>query len=406
MPLPRVLLKIMKGPVIKYVLIIALYDVLIFSLFLFTGSKSSNILGWLFDDKYIVNNNLIYYVDFRPGYPPIGKLPYTYLYNVFGSAESIVIYNLALADLALITLYKLLKDLVPRRKAAVLTLTVAFHPVLIWSITSNPHADNLALFWLILAIYYIKAKNPVGVGSSIALGFLTKVYSVILMIPALILFKGWERVALISSFLTVVILVSAPYLLSDPLMYMTTYLHHLSRGPSESIFALLDGYYSHTGFLHPTFEAMIYAWQFNVIYAPSSIDHFRYAWTYPQLRYISLALQAFFLLLFSVLSNKMRGEIEITKTISLAMLSYLVFSPFWNPCISLPTVALITLVMLDAKMMYQVLTLICFAVVDLVHLATWFPGTPLGVHLGLLVATVSRALLITIVLYVTAKNVG
>lgn len=395
--------RLMKSIILKYLLMLITYDTLIIFLFLMFRP---NILGWLFDDKFVTDNGLFYYVDFRPGYPPLGKLPYTYLYKAFGNAESIVLYNLAVADLTLIILYKLLKELTSRRKAVVLTLTVAFHPILIWSTISNPHADNLALFWLILIIYYIKAKNPLGVGLSAALGFLTKIYNAILMIPAFILFRGWERVILVSSFLTIIIFVSAPYLSLDPLMYVTTYLHHSSRGPSESIFALLDGYYSHTGFLHPTFEAMIYAWQFNAIYTPSNIDHFNYTWNYPQLRYISFTLQIFFLLLFSIFSNKMLHKIEIIKMASLAMLSYLVFSPFWNPLIFLPTFVLVILITLDMKTVYQVSTLICFMTIDLIHLATWFPGTPLGVHFGLLVVTASRALLITIVLYMTAKIMG
>jgi Predicted membrane protein (DUF2079). len=131
---------------------------------------------------------LIYYVDFRPGYPPIGKLPYTFLYKVFGNAESIVLYNLIMTNLTLIILYKLLKEVTSRRKAIILTSIVALQPVLIWSTIFIAHADTVALFWLILTIYYIKAKNPLGVGLSAALGFLTKIYNAILMIPAFVLF--------------------------------------------------------------------------------------------------------------------------------------------------------------------------------------------------------------------------
>uniref|UniRef100_A0A7C5XKI1 Glycosyltransferase RgtA/B/C/D-like domain-containing protein n=1 Tax=Ignisphaera aggregans TaxID=334771 RepID=A0A7C5XKI1_9CREN len=393
-------LRIIKKPVIKFILIITLYDILIFSLFLVINP---NILDWLFDDKYVINNELIYYVDFRPGYPPIGKLPYTFLYKVFGNAESIVLYNLIMTNLTLIILYKLLKEVTSRRKAIILTSIVALQPVLIWSTIFSTHADTVALFWLILTIYYIKAKNPLGVGLSAALGFLTKIYNAILMIPAFVLFKGRERVVLVSSFITIIILMSAPYLSLDPLMYITTYLHHLSRGPSESIFALLDGYYSHTGFPHPTFEAMIYAWQFNAIYTPSNIDHFNYAWNYPQLRYISSTLQIFFLLLFSILLSKMRHEIEVLKTTSLAALSYFVFSAFWNPPISLPTFILVTLTTLDVKTLYQVLILACFMIIDLIHAAIWIPGSPIDICVGLLVVTISRALLISTALYITTK---
>jgi len=393
--------RIVKKPVVKSILAIALYDALIFSLFLITDP---NTLGWLFDDKYVLTNGLAHYVDFRPGYPPIGKLPYTYLYKALGSAEIIILYNLVTANLTLIALYKLLKGIASRRKAIALTSIVAFHPVFIWAIIFNPHADTLALFWLVLAIYFIRARRPLGTGLSIALGFLTKIYHAVLLIPALFLFKRWDRIVLVSSFLLIVVLISAPYLVSDPLMYATTCLHHLSRGPSESIFALLDGYYSHTGFLHPTFEAMIYAWQFNAIYTPSNIDHFNYAWNNPHLRHISFILQVSYLLLFSILPSRIHHEVETTRAVALSMLSYFVFSPFWNPVIALPTLILLILATPHVKIAFNVLALICLAAIDLLHLATWSPATPLGVHMGLLTVVTSRALLISMTLYMAGKT--
>jgi len=402
MQLLKGLSRVVKKPVVKSILAIALYDVLIFSLFLIVNP---NTLSWLFDDKYVLTNDLAHYVDFRPGHPPIGKLPYTYLYKAFGSAEIIVLYNLATADLTLIALYKLLKGMAPRRKAIALTSIVAFHPVFIWAIILHPHADTLALFWLVLAIYFIWARRPLGTGLSIALGFLTKIYHAVLLVPALLLFKKWDRIVLVSSFLSIVVLVSAPYLASDPLMYATTYLHHLSRGPSESIFALLDGYYSHTGFPRPTFDAMIYAWQFNAVYTPSNIDHFNYVWSNPHLRYISFILQVSYLLMFSILAGRVHHEVEATRAVALSMLSYFVFSPFWNPIIALPTLILLILVTLHVKTVFSLLALICLAAIDQLHLATWFLGTPLGVRMGLLTVVTSRALLISTMLYVAGKTV-
>ena len=393
--------RIVKKPVVKSILAIALYDTLIFSLFLITDP---NTLGWLFDDRYVLTNGLAHYVDFRPGYPPIGKLPYTYFYKAFGSAEIIVLYNLVTADLTLIALYKLLKEIVSRRKAIALTSIVAFHPVFIWTIIFHPHADTLALFWLVLAIYFIRARRPLETGLSIALGFLTKIYHAVLLIPALFLFKKRDRIVLVSSFLLVVVLMSAPYLVLDPLMYASTYLHHLSRGPSESVFALLDGYYSHTGFLRPTFDAMIYAWQFNAIYTPSNKDHYNYVWNNPYLRHISFILQVSYLLLFSILASRIHHEAEIIRAVVLSTLSYFVFSPFWNPIIALPILILLILITLHVKTVFNVLALICLAAIDLLHIATWFLGIPLGVHMGLLTVVTSRALLISIMLYMAGKT--
>jgi hypothetical protein len=395
--------KLMKSLLHKYLIALTAYDTLIIFLFLISRP---NISAWLFDDVFVKKNGLLYYIDFRPGYPPLGKLPYLFLYNTLNSEESILFYHLITLNVVLTILFKLLKDITAKRKAVILTLTTAFYPPLIWVTIGNPHADLLALLWLLLSIYFIKNKNPMMVGIFSGLGFLTKIYNVMLLLPAFVLFKGWERMVLLSSFLVTFFAVSAPFLALDPLMYLSTFTHHSLRGPSESVFALLDGYFSHTGFRHPTYEATIYAWQFALVYTPSNLDHFRYAWNYPQLRYLSLAFQMIFLLLFSLMAIHAPHDVKMLKVISLASLSYFIFSAFWNPILSIPHFILIVLITLDAKIVYQILILIGFAVVDSLHFLVWFPGLPFGVHLGLLVVTVSRAILTSIALYIAAGDRG
>jgi hypothetical protein len=368
-----------------------------------------DILFWLYDDKFVVKNGLLHYVDFRPGYPPIGKLPYTYLYEAFGNAESIFFYNLITLDLVLITLYKLLKGITNNRRARILTSITALYFPLIWATFCLAHADVLALLWLILSVHFMttKNKNPLAVGIFSGLGFLTKVYNAFLLFPAFILFKsGREKAVLLSSFLATVLTISAPFLALDPFMYISAYTHHLLRGPSESIFALLDGYLSHTGFLHPTYEAMIYAWQFASVYEPSNLDHFRYSWNYPQLRYVSFTLQAFFFCILSLTIMKMRYEVEVLKIISLSMLSYFVFSAFWSPIFSLPVfvLVLLTLATLNAKVAYQVSFLVIFIFVDSLHYLIWSPWSPFDAHVGLLVVVVFRSVFISLALYIITRG--
>jgi hypothetical protein len=262
----------------------------------------------------------------------------------------------------------------------------------------------LALLWLLISIYFVTKWNPVGAGVFICLGFLTKLYNVILLLPALLLFRGWGRVALLSSSLATFFTISAPFLALDPLMYASTYTHHLLRGPSESLFALLDGYFSHTGFHHPTYEAAIYSWQFSAVYNPSSLDHFRYDWRYPQLRYMGLALQITFTLFFSLLVVTTSDRSRMLKAVLLAMLSFFAFSAFWNPLVTLPFFILIMLVTTDLKISHQLLVLTGFCVVDVLHYSVWFPGLPLDTRLSLLVTAVSRAIMTSITLYVAARR--
>uniref|UniRef100_A0A7J3YTR5 Glycosyltransferase RgtA/B/C/D-like domain-containing protein n=1 Tax=Ignisphaera aggregans TaxID=334771 RepID=A0A7J3YTR5_9CREN len=395
----KLLFKLLKLTV-RQMLALIIYNIMLIIAFLTLHSKHSPLV-WLFDDKYVMNTGLTYYVDFRPGYPPLGKLPYTLLYRLFNNAESIMLFHLIVLNIILILLYKLLKGITTSRRAFIITCIVAAHYPMIWVTMFNPHADLLALIWLILSLYFIISSNPVGAGFSCGLGLLTKIYGALLLVPAFMLFKGWERVVLVSTFLTVVFLASLPFIALDPIMYLSVYVQHFFRGPSESIFALLDGYFLHTGFLHPTYEATIYFHQFLYIYTPSNIDHFRYSWSYPQLRYISSGLQMFFFLLFSIMSSRTHHSTQTAlKMVSLAMISYFTFSAFWNPIVSIPFFIFLALATLDIKLSYQVLILVGFTIVDTLHIRIWFPGLPLGIHLGLLTVVVARAILISILLSV------
>jgi hypothetical protein len=387
-------LRLVRSPLAKCLLALVMYDAFIVLLFLIFRP---NLSSWLFDDRFVVASGLLYYVDFRPGYPPLGKLPYIFLNN---SVEGILLYHLTTLDASLIMLYRLLKCITERRRALILASTAAFYPPLLWASISIPHADLLALLWLLISIYFVTKWNPVGAGVFICLGFLTKLYNVILLLPALLLFRGWGRVALLSSSLATFFTISAPFLALDPLMYASTYTHHLLRGPSESLFALLDGYFSHTGFLHPTYEAAIYSWQFAAVYNPSSLDHFRYAWNYPQLRYVSLTLQIIFIILFSIMSITTNDRARMLKAALLALLSYFTFSAFWNPLIAIPFFTLIMLITVDLKMPHQILVLTGFFMIDVLHYLVWFPGLLLDTRLSLLVVVVSRTILTSVTLYV------
>ena len=392
-----------SGSTFKCALMLMVYDLAIFFLFL---AVRPDILVWLYDDKFVIVNGLLHYVDFRPGYPPIGKLSYTYLYKAFGNAESILLYQLAILDLTIIILHKLLRDLTTRRRARALTLIMALYPPLIWTTICSAHADVLALLWLVLSIYFVKSRKPLAVGVFSGLGFLTKVYNAILLLPAFVSFKSHrERLVLLSSFLTTVLTISAPFLALDPLMYISVYTHHLLRGPSESIFALIDGYFSHTGFLHPTYEAAIYAWQFASVYAPSNLDHFRYAWSYPQFQYVSLALQASFFSALSLMMGAYRGA-KALKVLSLAMLSYFTFSSLWSPVFSIPVFIIIMLATLDVKAVHQASILTTFILVDSLHHLVWSPWPPLDVHMGLLIVVVSRAISTSLALYIATRSGG
>jgi hypothetical protein len=375
----------------RIIVLITIYNLALLSLHL-----AIKPFWWFFDDSFVVENGLIHYVDFRPGYPPLGKLPYTLLY-VFFKCNPIpqIIYNILILDIVLYVLYKMLSNLMFPKRAAILTMTVAINPTIIWITVCNNHADLLALLFMLLSINAIAKEKVFNVGVYCGLGFLTKIYPAILLIPAFFKYNLKGKTVLVSTFMLSVMLVSLPFLMVDPLMYASTFVHHLLRGPSESVLALLDGYYSHTGFLHPTYEATLYTWQFSEIYQPSSHDHFRYEWNNPYLRYISPMLQLGLFLLFSLISKKGLSEVETVENTSLTALVYFALSAFWNPLVALPVFLLVIFSTLGRSLAYQLLMITLFATVDFLHCLSWFPRLPLGIELSLIVVVSLRATLLS-----------
>jgi len=283
------------------------------------------------------------------------------------------------------------------REASILTASVALNPLLVRVLTWN-HADILALLFFIAAFYGIWKSNPLYTGLLTGLGFLTKIYPAVLLVPAFMVFKTWrEKAVLCLSFILVSLFVSLPFLALDPLMYASTYTANLLRGPSESVFALLDGYYSHTGFEHPTFEAAIYSWQFGAVYPPSQYDHFRYAWNEPYLKYISLLLQLLFLGVFSLLAARRPGKLRQFKIVCLACLSFFMFSSFWDPIVAIPVFALVVFLLIGKRLAYQLLAIVAVSVVDSLHYSVWFPGLslPFGTSLNLITVVTLRMIVLS-----------
>jgi len=369
-------------------------------------------LGFLpvssFDDVFMKETGLLPYIDFRPGYPPVGKLAYHFLYNLFSRTSvysfSAFFFNLSALLLLGTALYLCISKLQPRR-AFTLALLFMMMPSVIYFSVTHAHADTLAVAAMLFALYFI--DNPWVCGALCGVGTLTKFYPASLLLPLLIYYKGIKKkVSLLYSFMFVVLLLSIPFLLADPLMYLSVAISHTLRGPSESIFSLIDGYYGHTGFLHPTFDATIYSWQFAAVYNQSSYDHFRYLWKIPALPYISLGLQMIFMITISWIAKKRQDQKESMMFISLAIFSYFAFSTFYNPIIHLIQVPFLVLATLNWDNRAQIGMIFAFETVNIVHSLVWF--TPIflytGTQLPLALAVVLRTILYVAVFLNFAKR--
>jgi hypothetical protein len=105
--------------------------------------------------------------------------------------------------------------------------------------------ENFAVFFLLLGVYMIIARKPVGGGLAAGLGFLVKLVPAFIAPVALRTLPGLSKKATyVVVAALVVLLVSIPFLFTNPTFFLTPYLYQGSTGPWETIWALLDGYYS------------------------------------------------------------------------------------------------------------------------------------------------------------------
>lgn len=384
----------------KVIYLLFIYDAILILIYIML---KPNILVWFFDDAFVKSTGLFHYIDFRPGYPPLGKLPYTLIYNLFTDnllEILLIMINMIPLNITIYFLYSFLDNLLPPLNAKVLTLIFALNPSILFSSIYSMHADFLALLFLLLGIYAIIEGKTLMAGVLCGLGFLTKVYPVILLFPTVITFyrKG-KSLVFLSAFLATVTTISAPFLALDPLMYLSVFTHHTLRGPSESIFALLDGYYSHTGFPHPTYEATIYSHQFALIHQPSRLDHFRYSWNTPYLRYISSLLQLLSILYFSLMASRVESKAERTVLTSITLITYFAFSSFWNPLVAIPVFLLTILATLRLEIKKQILLLAGFSCVDIFHHAIWNWAYIINLEFSLTMVVSLRAILLGITFF-------
>jgi hypothetical protein len=106
--------------------------------------------------------------------------------------------------------------------------------------------DNTPLFFLLLALYYLLRQRGRLSGLAIGLGFMVKVT------PALLLPLGLRSLSSLSKKIghlalagLTVALISLPFLLTRPAFFLASFRSVLERPSWETIWALMDGYFSY-----------------------------------------------------------------------------------------------------------------------------------------------------------------
>jgi hypothetical protein len=273
------------------------------------------------------------FIDFHAGYPPIGFLlyaPYAVLSN-FSPIAFIALMRITngfFLSMSVLLIY-LIVDKVRGQNEGILSALVIIFSVS--TITVNTcSAESVALFFALLAVYYMLTRKAGLTGLFIGLGAMTKLFPGLIIIPAAKKLKPLkDKILLVGSTVLVMVFLNLPFVINNPFMWIGTYTFNTSRGPWESIWALIEKYYSHGGteMLHPYFEVFIPYSQLATIYPPNVLDHAFYAWNYPWLSTLLSILGIASILLSYFIIN----EHDVLEGVALPLFMFMFLSKGYSP---------------------------------------------------------------------------
>lgn len=179
--------------------------------------------------------------------------------------------------------------------------------------------ENFPLFFLLLGVYMIISKRPVWGGIAAGIGFMVKLVPALIGPVALRVFpKISQKVTYVVAAALTTLLIALPFLFTNARFFLATFLHQASRGPWETIWAFLDGYYS--GGAAPPLEMRF---DLKTITISSQESHFPYA-----------LVVLTFVAVFSILYTRRIDWQDNLKAVTFCGLSislFLVFSKGYSP---------------------------------------------------------------------------
>ncbi|MEM2099478.1 MAG: hypothetical protein QXU99_07065 [Candidatus Bathyarchaeia archaeon] len=368
-------------------------------------------LEWHSFYTFLDEHSAVPYVDVREGYPPLGFLVYKPLYHIFQKNPTAFAYgfralNGAFLIATLFTFFLIIERQQGEKRAIKLALYYAVLPsVIIANTYSN---DVIALLPAALAIYMMIKKKSLACGLLLGLATLGKGFPVLLLFPAIATFKeSRERLKLVAATASILVFSSLPFMLINPLTYMSTFTHVGSRGPWETIWAVIDGYFSHGGLLHPLFDKFFYHFNLLKVYSANHYDHAIYAWSVEQLPLILTFLQITSLITIS--AAFWRKKDDVLPFCGLLYISYMLFfkgystqfavsTPFYLllATTAVPAPPLLFLIPLEASHILQILSW---------NAQAFAPEFLRNEHLALLVsAVIIRSIVFTVLIWKAFKN--
>ena len=355
-------------------------------------------LSWL---SYFepVRNGYLPYVDFHVGYPPLGFLPFLGLaflsnFDLMSYAILMRITNTFFLLVSVLLVYLAVYKVRGERDAILSALMVM---VSVSTISYNRHSnESIPLFFALLALYFMLDGKPRLTGLAIGLGAMAKILPILLIIPAMKRFKlAKERVQLLGFAYVSILLLNLPFMIANPFMWLGVYLYHGIRGPWETIWAILEGWYGHGGAeaLHPYFEGFFTYMQLQGIYQPSPHDHAYYAWNYPWLTTLLFILGGAMLLLSYYLIN----EHDILEGAALTLFSFMFFSKGYSPQYVIFMLPFIAMAFEGTK---KICFWLMFEVGAILQWILWMPGiySPSLLAFMVILRTITFALVIIVLM--------
>lgn len=284
---------------------------------------------WYSFYSYLDSHGATPYVDVREGYPPIGFLIYMPLYYAFH--DNVVAFSYGFRALngsflvaTLFVLYVISKSVVGEKKGLKTALYYACLPsVVIANVYSN---DVVAVLPAVLAIYMMQKKKAAFCGILLGLATLSKGFPVLLLIPALIAFTDKrDKMKVLGTTLFMLAVVSFPFMVASPFTYISTFIHDGSRGPWETVWALIEGYHSHGGLFHPYFDKFFYHFNLLNVYPASPYGHAIYQWKFSLMPKLLTFCQIGIVSLLSITYERLKG-----KAVALCGLLYIAYMLFFQ----------------------------------------------------------------------------
>ncbi|MGQ9627270.1 MAG: glycosyltransferase 87 family protein [Anaerolineae bacterium] len=195
--------------------------------------------------------------------------------------------------------------------------------------------DAMPLFFILLSLYLLLRGRTWSSGASLGVGFMLKITPVIFLPVGLRVLPGLRRKAgHVAAALLTIVLLAAPFLFTNPTLFAKPFLASLKRSPWETIWAVLEGYYSYGAVAGDRLDAQV-----------TDFAVYQTALPWPL---IALIFGAFYLWLLTRRADY-KEEASAVSLAGLTLILFLLFSKGYSPQFLIYVLPFIVLLLPDMR---------------------------------------------------------